>query len=90
MNRSEFVDMVADELGESRAAAGRCVGTVLECLMKAVREEGRVALSGFGLFELRSRKARTGINPLTKAPMQIAASRTVGFKPAKAFKNSLP
>lgn len=89
MNKGEFVEMVADELGESKAAAGRCVDTVLECLKKAVREEGRVALSGFGMFEVKNRKARMGVNPLTRAPMQIAASRSVGFKPAKAFKDAL-
>jgi len=89
MNKSEFVAMVADELGQSAAMGGRCVDVVLQCLMRAIREEGRVAINGFGTFEVRRRQARQSVNPLTKAPMQIPASRTVGFKPAKAFKESL-
>jgi nucleoid DNA-binding protein len=89
MNKSEFVAMVADELGQPVTTGGQCVEVVLECLMRAIREEGHVAINGFGTFEVRRRQARQSVNPLTKAPMQIPASRTVGFRPAKAFKESL-
>ena len=42
-----------------------------------------------GSFDMRSRKAREGRNPQTGEPMQIPASRTVGFKPGKAWKELL-
>ena len=48
-----------------------------------------VILHGFGTFELRKRDARTGRNPRTGEPVEIAASTTVAFKPAKALKDSL-
>jgi DNA-binding protein HU-beta len=89
MNKGELVEMMADCMGESKAAAARCLDCVLDCLVKASREEGKVALSGFGTFEVRTRKARTGINPLTKQPIQIQASKTLGFKAAKNLKSSL-
>lgn len=89
MNKGEFVEMVADCLDESKAGAGRIVDGVLDCLKKAVKKEQKVALSGFGSFEIKKRKARTGINPATKEPIKIKASKTVGFKPAKAFKETL-
>lgn len=89
MNKGEFIEMVADCLGESKAAAGRYVDSMLECLMKAVKKNQKVALSGFGSFEIKRRKARMGINPKTKEKIQIKASKSVGFKPAKAFKESL-
>jgi DNA-binding protein HU-beta len=89
MNKGEFVEMVADCMGESKAAAGRYVDCVLDCLMKAVKTDEKVALSGFGAFEIKRRKARMGINPLTKEPIKIKASKSVGFKPSKVFKDSL-
>jgi len=89
MNKGEFIEMVADALGESKAAAGRYVDCVLDSLMKAVKKGQKVSLSGFGSFEVKHRKARMGINPLTKEPIKIKASKGVGFKAAKAFKEVL-
>jgi DNA-binding protein HU-beta len=89
MNKGEFVEMLADCLGESKAAAGRSLDCVLECLAKSVKKNKKVALSGFGTFSVKQRKARQGINPKTGAPIQIKASKTVGFKAAKALKDSL-
>ena len=48
-----------------------------------------VQLSGFGTFELRQRSERKGVNPRTKEPITIPASKTVGFKPGKALKESV-
>ena len=48
-----------------------------------------VTLHGFGTFELKKRDARTGRNPRTGEPVEIAASTSVAFKPAKALKDAL-
>ena len=89
MNKCEFVEMLADHLGETKAAAGRTLDGVLDCLAKAVKEHEKVALSGFGTFELKRRKARGGINPQTRQRIEIKASKTVGFKAAKTLKEAL-
>jgi nucleoid DNA-binding protein len=49
----------------------------------------QVTLPGFGTFEVRERAARSGRNPQTGEAMEIAASRSAGFKPASALKQSL-
>lgn len=89
MNKGEFVEMLADCMGEPKAAAGRSLDCVLDCLAKAVKKTGKVSLSGFGIFEIKRRKARMGINPKTQEKIKIKASKTVGFKAAKALKDSL-
>ena len=89
MNKGEFVEMLADCMGESKAAAGRSLDCVLDCLAKAVKKTGKVSLSGFGSFEIKRRKARMGINPKTGEKIKIKASRTVGFKAAKALKEAI-
>jgi len=89
MNKSEFIELLAGRLGESKAAAARCLDEMLACLAEAVKKNEKVTLTGFGNFELKIRKARQGINPATKAPIQIPESKTVGFKAAKALKDSL-
>jgi len=50
---------------------------------------GKVAISGFGTFEARSRKARVGRNPHTGAPLEIPASRAPAFKAGKPLKETL-
>ena len=46
-------------------------------------------LVGFGTFEVKERAARTGINPQTKQPVKIAASKAPSFKAGKALKDAL-
>jgi DNA-binding protein HU-beta len=44
---------------------------------------------GFGTFNVKDRAARTGRNPQTGAPIQIAASRVPGFKAGKGLKDAV-
>ena len=51
--------------------------------------DGVVQLVGFGSFEVRERKARTGRNPQTNEPIQIPASKSVGFRPGAKLKETV-
>jgi DNA-binding protein HU-beta len=65
------------------------VDAVMTTISGAIRKDGEFSYPGFGSFRVRTRKARKGRNPQTGEPMKIKASKTVGFKPAKAFKDKL-
>ncbi|HEY8338832.1 MAG TPA: HU family DNA-binding protein [Egibacteraceae bacterium] len=86
MNRSELIDSVAQSSGLSKADAQRALDAVLDTIQKTVAKGDRVALTGFGTFELRERAARTGRNPQTGETMQVAASKAPAFKAGKSFK----
>ena len=58
-------------------------------LRDTVISEKKLSLNGVGTFKVNERKARKGINPLTKEPIKIPASKTVSFKPTPVFKNEL-
>lgn len=58
-------------------------------VLKGLREDGSVTIAGFGTFEVKERKARTGRNPHTGEPIQIAAGRRVGFRMGKALRKSV-
>ena len=49
----------------------------------------KVAISGFGTFEARPRKARIGRNPHTGAALEIPASRAPAFKAGKPLRETL-
>jgi DNA-binding protein HU-beta len=85
VNRSELVNAVAEKTDTPRAQVDAVLAAMLDQIIAATATE-KVILAGFGTFEARDRAAREGRNPATGAPLQIAASRGVGFKPAAAFK----
>jgi DNA-binding protein HU-beta len=87
MNKADLIDLVAAELEIPKAAAERSVTSVLTNIQKGVKKDRLAQLIGFGTFTVRERKARDGRNPQTGETIQIKASRTVGFKPGKQFKD---
>jgi nucleoid DNA-binding protein len=91
MNKAELIDEVQKTLGEdcSKAHAERVVNSVLNSIGKGLREDATVQLVGFGTFQVKDRAARIGRNPQTKEPIQIAASRSVGFKVGAKLKEAL-
>jgi nucleoid DNA-binding protein len=88
LNKSHLVNYVAEELRTSKLQAALLVETVLSGIKKGLQEDQNVTLTGFGTFELKPRKARTGRNPHTGEPISIAAGRRVGFRVGKALKDS--
>lgn len=89
MNKSELVDAAASSSGLAKADMQRALDSVLDEITAAVKKGEKVALTGFGNFELRERAARTGRNPQTGAEMQVPASKAPAFKPGKAFKDAV-
>ena len=89
MNKSELVENVATQTSLSKADAERAVNAVIESVQGAVAGGDKVTLPGFGSFSQSSRAARTGRNPRTGEPVQIAASKGVKFSAGAAFKSAV-
>jgi DNA-binding protein HU-beta len=54
----------------------------LEVTKKELKEDGKVALVGFGTIGVTKRPARQGRNPRTGKTIKIAEKKVVRFKPA--------
>ena len=89
MTKGDLISAVAKAAKLNKRAAGDAVDATFESLARAIKREKRFQVPGFGTFNVRSRKARTGRNPQTGAAINIKASRTVGFKPAPVLKRGL-
>jgi len=89
MNKSELVDAVSSQSGLAKADAARAVEAVLESVSSALKGGDTVALVGFGTFAVKARAARTGLNPRTREPLQIPASKMPVFKAGKALKDAV-
>jgi len=89
VNKAELVDAIADTADISKAAATRALDALLGSVTTALKEGNQVSLVGFGTFQVKDRAARTGRNPQTGAPIEIAAAKVPSFKPGKALKDAV-
>ena len=89
MNKAELIDSIAASADIPKAAAGRALDAVIESVQGTLKNGESVALVGFGTFSVKDRAARTGRNPQTGAPIQIAAAKIPNFKAGKSLKDAV-
>ncbi len=89
MNKSELVAAMAAKSGLSKKDSEKALAAFVDAVMDALKKGDKVSLVGFGTFDVRERAARTGLNPRTKEPIEIHASKAPAFKAGKAFKDAL-
>ena len=89
LNKSELVQLVADQADISKAAAGDAIDALLGGVTKALKKGDSVTFVGFGTFSVGKRAARDGRNPQTGEKIRIKASKNAKFKAGKALKDAL-
>lgn len=90
MTKNELVEKIcADHNTLSKKVGAQIVETLFGAVQSTIQNDEKFSYPGFGTFTVRARAERQGRNPRTGESMTIAASKTVGFKPAKAFKEAL-
>ena len=89
LNKKALAELVAERLELTKKDALIAVDTVFEAMSETLSNDGKVDITGFGKFEVKERPSRQGINPKTKEKMEIAASKSPKFKPAKALKDAV-
>ena len=93
MNKSEFIDMVAERAELTRAAAARVVDAIFDtasgAISDAVHAAGALSIPGFGKFTKRTRAARTGRNPRTGETVPVEEKVIPVFKTGKEMRQRL-
>lgn len=91
MTKAELIEKLHKKNhGElTKRTIGELIDSVFENVSIAIKKEKRFSYPGFGTFMVRTRKARKGRNPQTGEVIKIKASKTVGFRAAKALKDRL-
>jgi len=87
MNRAELVEDVASATHQPKTEVSKTLSALVYCITSALAKGDKVTLVGFGTFERRNRKARTGRNPRTLAPLKIAAAKVPAFRAGKELKD---
>ena len=79
MNKTELIAAAAEKTGMTKKDTEKVINAALDAITAALVKGDKVQVSGFGIFEVKEREARTGRNPRTGEPMEIAASKNPAF-----------
>jgi len=87
VNKAELVASMAEKSGLTKKDAELALNAFMKSVEDELAKSGKVQLVGFGTFDVRERKARTGRNPRNpKETISIPASKAPVFKAGKALK----
>lgn len=95
MNKAELTEKLAEKAALPPALARKVMDLLFDpdpavgLIAKELLDGGKVAISGFGTFEARQRKQRSGRNPHTGEELNIPATRAPAFKAGKPLKETL-
>lgn len=89
MNKTELVAAIAEKAELSKKDSEAALKAFIDVVTDELKNDRKVQLVGFGTFEVTKRAARECINPLTKEPMSIPASKAPKFKAGKALKETV-
>jgi len=90
VNKQDLVDVVAKRLGITKTKATEITELFFAengIIASELRRGGKIAISGFGNFETRTRAARVGRNPRTGKAIPLKASTAPAFRAARALKD---
>ena len=86
LTRAHLTEALHDEVGLTRQDCAGLVERTLDLVAEAMERGEAVKLSGFGVFEVRSKSERMGRNPKTGAPATIEPRRVIGFRASQVIK----
>ena len=89
MTKAELIEAVSKKAGTTKADTEKVLGAFFDQVVAVAKKGDKVAWPGFGSFSTTKRPARTGRNPQTGAPVDIAASIAMKFTASSTLKSTL-
>lgn len=89
INKHALIDKVSDITRKPKKDVEEIIDTFIETVIEKLSMDEKINLSGFGIFEVRERKGRKGVDPRTLAPTMIPSVRVAKFRPGKTLKEAV-
>ena len=86
LTRADLAESVHEEVGLTRLDCAGLVERTLDLVAEALEDGQTVKLSGFGVFQVRAKRARMGRNPKTGEPASIVPRRVISFRASQVMK----
>lgn len=89
LTKADIVDAIYDNLPFDKQKASQLIEDWIELIKDGLMNDEKVMISGFGVFEVKSKHARPGRNPQTGDSITLPARKVVKFKPSQLLKSAL-
>ncbi|MEN0020559.1 MAG: HU family DNA-binding protein [Planctomycetota bacterium] len=89
ITKKELIDRIADETGQRRVTVKKTLQQFLDHVIDELAAGNRLEFRDFGVFEVRTRAARTAQNPKTMDPVDVPEKRAVKFKAGRLMRERL-
>ena len=89
MTKKEIVTKIADWTDIKQIDVKKVMQLTLDILVESLSKSETVELRNFGIFKVKSRKARLGRNPKTGESVQIPEKKAVTFKAGLVMKEKV-
>lgn len=89
MTKQMLVNYIAEEAGMTKADATKALDAMMNGVVKGLKTEKKVALTGFCTFTAQAKAARKGRNPRTGEEVTIPARTAVSIKAGAKLKDAL-
>ena len=89
MNKTDLVNVVAQETELTKKDVEAVVSATLDAITAALKAGDKVQLIGFGNFEVKEVAEREGRNPRTGETIKIEAAKKPSFSASKALKDAV-
>ena len=89
MSKTDLVNYIAEETGLTKADSARALEAMMNGIVKGLKEDGKVTLTGFCTFTAVKKAAKTGRNPRTGEAVQIPARVAATIKAGSKLKEAL-
>lgn len=89
MNKAKLIDVINEKTGGTKKATEDIVDLVFDTIVNTLKNGEEVAISGFGSFVAKERKARKARNPKTGEMVDVPAMRAPKFKAGKNLKEAV-
>jgi DNA-binding protein HU-beta len=89
VNKGDLIEKIAADAKLTKTQAAAAFDTVIGSVTASLKKGQKVTIVGFGTFSVSKRKARTGRNPQTGAPIKIGAKKVPKFTPGSELKKAV-
>ena len=89
MNKSELIEELANRSDLKLKVSETIVNLIVDNMKKALLDEKRIKLRGFGSFHIEYYKGYTGRNPKTGESIEVGRKRLPFFKVGKDLKERI-
>lgn len=89
MTKTELINSIAEKANCTKKDADAALSATLAAITEALVNGEKVAITGFGTFEVRERGEKTCINPRTKEKITCPPCKAPAFKAGSTLKEAV-